>query len=378
MKRKTYILLIILLLVLVIAISTKPIIIFVAKKQLADVFPESKISIGGCAIKAASQLSLFNIEIKKANIYNFKIKEARVSYNPLSLLRCKIKKFYLGDTSVSFVLPQKSITEFGSYFNLKPSIFFVSSMELGELKLDLKSKEMSLEGGVRLGVNLVGQVIDYLELKISSLEVQGLKLNKGFLAANQKSPGEFNIEKIQYDKAKIEGIRSKIRLEGKNLFLENLSAKAFDGELQGDLALTLDKEPQYLGHIKAINLDLEKFAQDFNLKEKFQMSGKLVGELAFKGSGANVQILDGNFSTVEPGGRLTITDDKFLKNVAQNSGQSLDILVESFKDYHYNNGVMKLSLEQGNLILDIALNGEAGKRNLNIVLHNFKFGKGGL
>jgi hypothetical protein len=71
---------------------------------------------------------------------------------------------------------------------------------------------------------------------------------------------------------------------------------------------------------------------------------------------------------------LTITDDKFLNNVAKSSGQSLDILVESFKNYHYNTGVMKLSLERGDIVFDIALEGEAGKRNLSIVLHDFKLG----
>jgi hypothetical protein len=46
--------------------------------------------------------------------------------------------------------------------------------------------------------------------------------------------------------------------------------------------------------------------------------------------------------------------------------------VESFKDYHYNTALMKLSFDKGNIILDVALEGEAGKRNLSIVLHDFK------
>jgi hypothetical protein len=83
-------------------------------------------------------------------------------------------------------------------------------------------------------------------------------------------------------------------------------------------------------------------------------------------------VLSGNFSTLQPGGILVIKDDKFLKNLSRTTKQPLDILVESFKDYHYNTALMKLSFDKGNIILDVALEGEAGKRNLSIVLHDFK------
>jgi len=64
--------------------------------------------------------------------------------------------------------------------------------------------------------------------------------------------------------------------------------------------------------------------------------------------------------------------------MAINSGQSLDILVENFQNYHYNTGIMKLSFDKGNLIFNIDLEGGAGKRNLSITLHDFKLGKGDL
>jgi hypothetical protein len=47
------------------------------------------------------------------------------------------------------------------------------------------------------------------------------------------------------------------------------------------------------------------------------------------------------------------------------------MLVESFKNYRYNTGILKLSLDKGNLIFDITLDGEAGRRKLDIVVHGF-------
>jgi hypothetical protein len=74
---------------------------------------------------------------------------------------------------------------------------------------------------------------------------------------------------------------------------------------------------------------------------------------------------------------LIIKDAQVLKNLASNTNQSADLLMENFQNYHYNIGALKLFLDNGNLILDAALDGETGKRDLNIVLHDFSLKKEG-
>jgi hypothetical protein len=69
---------------------------------------------------------------------------------------------------------------------------------------------------------------------------------------------------------------------------------------------------------------------------------------------------------------MVVKDETMLKNMARAADQPLDILMESFKDYHYNTGVMKLGLARDDLNLDIILDGEKGKRNLSVTLHDFK------
>ncbi len=49
---------------------------------------------------------------------------------------------------------------------------------------------------------------------------------------------------------------------------------------------------------------------------------------------------------------------------------SLDTVVESLQDYNYNTGAVKLSLEDGDLLADIHLDGKQGKRDFVIVLHH--------
>ena len=94
--------------------------------------------------------------------------------------------------------------------------------------------------------------------------------------------------------------------------------------------------------------------------------------MILSGRGTEVDVLDGDFSMASTGGMFVVKDTRTLEDMARASGQSLDLLVESFRNYHYNRGAVTMSLEKKALSVDMALEGEAGKRNLNIVLHDFQ------
>jgi len=182
---------------------------------------------------------------------------------------------------------------------------------------------------------------------------------------------------MKYDKLNISAIKSAVRLLGKELFLDGVSACALDGDIGGNLKFRIALDIDYGADLKFTNLDIARFINDFDLKEKFEMTGRLGGDLTLKGKGTDIEILNGRLSSLESGGMLMIKDTKFLENMARNINQSLDLLVENFKNYHYNIATIKLFLDKSNLIIDAALDGETGKRNLNIVLHGFRLKKEG-
>ena len=78
----------------------------------------------------------------------------------------------------------------------------------------------------------------------------------------------------------------------------------------------------------------------------------------------------GELTAAKEGGMLTITDTRFLESMAQRSGKALDIVMESFKNYRYNNGNVKVGLDKNDLTLDAAMDGAAGKRDVTVVLHD--------
>lgn len=361
-------------------IFINPIIIFFAKRQLSSVFKGSEVSIGSCRLVALRQLSLFDVGIKNKQVYDFLVKEARAEYSIFSIFKGEVIKFFLKDAKMYINLPQENITAFSQYLNLGPKgVLRVKSLELSNFSLDVKAKDFNISGVVSSQLNLIEGIMDYLEIEIDSLDIQSLNLNNfSFKAAQGSSEGYFGITRIKYNKLSISGIKSEATLSGKELFLENFYAKAFDGNIGGNLKFKIDQDFSYGASLKITNLDIARFIDDFDLKEKFEMTGRLTGDLAFKGKRFYFEILNGKLSSLEPGGMLIIKDPRFLENIARNTNQSLNSLVENFKNYHYSIGDSNLFLDNGNLVLDIVLYGGKGRRELKIVLHDFRLKKEGI
>ena len=210
----------------------------------------------------------------------------------------------------------------------------------------------------------------------SGVSIEGFLLKRlsPFSIIRGRLEGDFYLRKIQYNKLRIDDIQGRFLLERRRLFLSSLYAHVLGGDVSGDSGFIMDKSAAYSFNLKLTDLDMEKFVNDFNLKEKFLLTGKLSGAVNLLAEKADIKALSGDFSTSESGGVLIIKDNKFLENMAINSGQSLDILVENFQNYRYNTGMMKLSFDKGNLIFNIDLEGGTGKRNLSITLHDFKLG----
>ncbi|MFH1458443.1 MAG: YdbH domain-containing protein [Candidatus Omnitrophota bacterium] len=306
MKRFTVF--IIILVILGAAIFIKPALTFLVRKQLEKALLGSDVRIGTCGFMPLKQLVFFDIEIKKQKTYDFRIKQASISYSLFSLLNGNILKLELKDVSLGPVA--------------------VKDLELSDIHIKLKPEEASVLGNL-------------------------------------------SIPQIKYNKAKISNIHAKLRLKDKILFLDSLTAQIFDGKVEVSLSLNMDKGMDYEAALNFINLDIDRLIRDFDLKEKFQMTGALGGKVFLTGSGSDINSVEGALASTGAGGLLTITDKRFLGNLARTSQQSLDILLESFKNYHYNRGIVKLGMEKGNLVLDVHLDGEAGKRNLSIVVHDF-------
>jgi len=316
----------------------KPIFLSIANKELHKIFKES--SIHGLKI-TRDFIEFQGVEIKEPGSFYLKIKKARAYYNLTSLLKKKIDK-----------------------------------IEAIDADLDFSKGDIKIKGIVSAQLDLPGKTIDYINLNIGSLDTglfqaQGISLN----TTQGHDAGEFYIKGINYNKLKLADVMGKSGLKGKLLLISPLLAGFLGGNVKGEFSITLDPEMDYNLKLNTQDMEIRRFVDDMEFNDKFDMTGRLGGAFYLSGKGHDIRDMKGDFNTAVPGGVLIIKDKTFLENVAKQSKQPLDIIVESFRNYNYNNGVIKLFMESGNILLDLKLDGSAGKRSLMMVLHNFKNGK---
>lgn len=379
MKRLIVILSLACLFLIAISVFIKPVIIFVVKKQLGNIFIQSRISVEKCTFQPTRGLSLFDIEIKRQGDYDIKVREAAIGWNLHSLATAASLKLSLNGIKIYVNNSQKGFRDFSGYVVFGRGSPIFKSVEISDLDVDLNTLDLTAKANLSLGLNLVSQSLDHLDFKMDIFKMLGAQIeNVSVKLGPGSEQGNFSIAQLKYDKLNIDGIKGKVRRQGAAVSFYDVSGRVLDGDIRGNLDLKIGQEAWYLVNLQCTDLDIEKLVSDFNLREKFEMTGRLSGDLKLQGKGAQIEIMGGHFVTRQPGGTLVIKDTKFLENMARNTKQPVDLLIESFKNYRYNTGLVNLGLENGNVILATDLQGEAGKRSLNVVLHDVTIKKEGL
>lgn len=315
----------------------KPVLLSIAQKELHKIFKESSVQ----GMKVTLDFAEFqNIKIREKN-FDVDIKKARVYYDLHSILNKKINKAEAIDVDLNF--------------------------DKDDIKIKAKAS---------LQLDMAAKTIDYIKLKVSSCKTNLFEIEGLILSASQgQDTGEFYIKGINYNNLKVADIMGKSELKGNLLRIKPLLISFLGGNMKGEFNITLDQDMDYNLSLDTQGMDIRRFVDDMKLNEKFNMTGRLDGAFYLYGKGQDIKDIKGDFNTDAPGGVFIIKDKTFLENVAKQSNQSLDIIVESFRNYNYNNGIIKLFMEKGNITLDLKLNGSAGKRSLMVILHDFKKGK---
>ncbi|MBF0505157.1 MAG: YdbH domain-containing protein [Candidatus Omnitrophica bacterium] len=295
--------------VLALTVLIKPIIIFYVKEQIKKSSGADKITIKDCHLKFLYYIAFDDVQIHKLKEFDISVKEFSVEVDPWRMI--------IG----------------ASPFH------FISEARVSNLRLDAQASNF--------------------------------KLDNGNLMINREIPGVLSIDKVQSGNLILSKIRSTVVMDKQEIILQPLSGQIFSGYFDGNVRVAVQQDPPYSAQINFNSLDLADFVDAFNLNEKTKIQGRMAGHLELNGQGKDIRILNGNFSSGNQGGIVVIKDTRFLEHFAGQSNQSSELLMESLRNYHYNTGNLKLSMDQGVALLEINLNGETGKRNFQIRLHDF-------
>jgi hypothetical protein len=382
MKRIIFAIVIMALLAVSVSLTAKRIILNTTKKVITEILPGSEVSIHDCRISPLHRVRWDGIKIQRKGTYKFEIGKAAVDFNLMALLFRRIARISLEDAYFAVTLAEENRSGFRQYVHSAPGGsggMTVDGLVLHNINMDVNAKDLKLNASLSVDYSFASAQINAVELNISFLESRGMKLQKISMRLGEpKGRGKVTVERIKFNKGMIDGIDGIVGLEGRTVFLDFLSAGTFGGRLKGRVSLNISERPEYFVALRFTDMAIDRFVEDFDLEEKFFMDGELSGDLVLQGKGADVQILNGDFQTGLSGGKLIIKDTRFMEALAKQTNQPVEIIVENFKNYHYNTGALGLSLAEKNIVLDLALDGDTGKRNLTITLHDFLSKKDGI
>jgi len=354
------------------AASVKPLIVFVARRQLQKTFPSAAVSIGSCRVDPSRFLALSDIRITRKPYYDFSVQLLGFAFTPGSLIRRTILKAGLEHSVVTIDLKAQPIREFTKL--IAPGsggMFAVQRLYAAGVRIDVNSGDLRLKAAGSFEFDPIQKLFELAELSVTSGELNAAQVKGLYIGVNRtQDSGEVRAENIKYGKLNISRLKGSARLIEDRLAFDPVFADMLGGTVRGSASLKFTPDLAYESRLNFSGLDISRFVRDFELTEKVRATGTLGGSLSVQGRQKTFEILAGDFNASPDGGTLTIKDTGFLENMARRSGKSLELVVESLKDYKYNIGIARAALEGPDILITVNMEGGAGKRDLSIILHD--------
>ncbi len=147
----------------------------------------------------------------------------------------------------------------------------------------------------------------------------------------------------------------------------------YKGYSSGGFSFFFNTEAPWIGWVSGKGLDLRQLTNVIS-PQNFQMTGPLDFQLQVDAQRALIQRIKGNMQTTKPG-RLKISKlDEMLAKIPDTwpglKKDSTRIALETLRDFDFDTCVGDFWFVDSQGILDLALQGPAGSRNFEIVLHS--------
>jgi hypothetical protein len=349
----------------------------IAKWRLENIFIDSVVSIRECRFQPASSLSFSGIRIGREGFYDFVIDDARADYDILSLLTGRVARVCLDDLRLTIKNRETKLVQAKDLVDLpRGGLFRVDDIIATNAIFDITTQDIALNGTLSIGSSAVDERVNNIDVLIEALKAYGVSFEQARIVRGRDNERtDLSVKKIIYNDLLLANAKGIVLFEDGALHINSLTSELLNGTISGKIKVFFEKSGAFSMDLTCAGMSLETFIKDFKLTEKTRLTGKMNGSISLKGNGLKITDMSGDFSTQPPGGVLIIKETRFLENMAKSSKQSLDLIMETFSNYRYTIGRMRVSLDGGDLLLDIALEGEAGKRTFNVILHDFITGK---
>ncbi|MBP9733042.1 MAG: hypothetical protein KBD07_01550 [Candidatus Omnitrophica bacterium] len=323
---------------------------------LKDCFKDAEVSVGAFSIERPLALGLSDIAVEAPGYW--------ISAPKVTIDRHFNITFFSPRVIIKAVPKTRDAAAAGQSFA-------INTVELRDLGIELRLP--SIKGEIRgsAEIDLKNSQLNFARLEMPSLKSGELKIeNILFDLPRSGEPGTLTAEKLSFQKLKVTDIRGDILWHDFTLSVRPIAASWVKGSASGHAEFGTSEPFGYSAELELRELDLDTFTREFKLKNKMSADGKLAGKIKIVGDRTGVGLLEGLFDAGANGGNLVIEDPNFLKYLADNTRQSIVLIEAAFKNYHFDSGSVAVGKKDNGLGLAVKLNGEKGRRDFEINLHD--------
>ncbi len=181
--------------------------------------------------------------------------------------------------------------------------------------------------------------------------------------------------KAGIEKKAVEYLSAEGKLYRDRFLIDNINGAFCGGTFAANGELSFSKAWVTLRlHLVLKGLRMEELMKVLETEKKMDITGVYSGSIDFVlDSASGIKEISGELVS-EGGGRMIVTDTAGLE-AGLPAGPGANIVVENFKNYYYDIGKVVIGKTDGDIKLQIMLEGLAGSRHLDIVLHGEENGK---
>jgi hypothetical protein len=341
------------------------------RRQLARQFPGAAVSVARCSLWPLSQVTVRSVDIRKAGAYHVSIGRARLRYSVLFLREPLIPRIQLDDVLCEIDAGRSRAADLFPYLSRTSggSVVSVGRVIFERCRVFIATADLRCDAFVS-GVYDQGQrQLERADIALSSLTYGSFQVNDVHCVIDRSRPSGFYAGSVAFDKLLARSLCAGINFEADALRFSDGTAEFLGGTVAFRAKMMTQSPWEYQAAAQLKRLDLAVLVNEFKWGEKLQASGSLEGVLQVNARPGSIGMLSGSLQVAQSGGRLSILDRKFLDYIARGSGQPVELLAESLRDYRYESGSVTVSSTDEAVVLRAALSGTQGKRDLTVVIH---------
>ncbi|RJP61019.1 MAG: hypothetical protein C4541_02815 [Candidatus Auribacter fodinae] len=207
----------------------------------------------------------------------------------------------------------------------------------------------------------------FKEFTVRDIQMNGKRTPGDTLIVN----GTLSVRSSSYKKFVLQNVECEYTVHDKTISVVCSHIEFAGGTGKGSVTAQQDNDGLVItGSFSFSNLNALDVFTILNLNTKMSMTGLWNATLDVRYVHDRFETLGGTLYAVPPGGDMHIKDAQMIANMIPPNQRNNPHIVDSIVNYTYSDGKITISLEEKSILFNLNLNGNTGKRNIDIYLHD--------